>query len=338
MNTQLRHILVIIGFVLLSCKNQPQVDQVSVSGRQLLVNSKPYLIKGICYQPVPKGSTTRSFETLDQDIQLMLEAGINTIRVYAPIDDKIVLDKMDQAGLKVIIGFGYNDKREKYDIISQTYLDYVEKYKNHNAILMWELGNEYNYHPEWFKGDLKNWYADMNRAAKAIHEIDENHPVTTAHGDLPDALALSMSTEIDVWGMNVYRWDKPETIFDEWQKVSDKPMYLSEAGADSFMKIADEGYAQGENQQAQADANGNIIDAVFENTEICSGVAMFSFTDGWWKAGNPDVQDEGGTAPNSTGVPYDGSPNEEYWGIVDIDRNKKMTFEVLKQKYNAVKH
>ena len=65
---------------------------------------------------------------------------------------------------------------------------------------------------------------------------------------------------------------------------------------------------------------------------------MFSFTDGWWKAGNPNVQDEGGTAPNSTGVPYDGSPNEEYWGIVDIDRNKKMTYEVLKQKYNAVKH
>ncbi len=338
MNIQLRNILLIIGFVLLSCKNQPQVDRVLVSGRQLLVNEKQYVIKGICYHPVPKGSTRRSFETLDQDIELMLEAGINTIRVYAPIDDKNVLDKLDHSGIKVIIGFGYNDKKEKYDIVSQTYLDYVEQYKDHNAILMWELGNEYNYHPEWFKGDIKNWYADMNIAAKAIHEIDKNHPVTTAHGDLPDALALSMGTEIDVWGMNVYRWDKPETIFDEWQKVSDKPMYLSEAGADSFMKIADEGYTQGENQQAQADANGNIIDAVFENTEICSGVAMFSFTDGWWKAGNPDVQDEGGTAPNSTGVPYDGSPNEEYWGIVDIDRNKKMTFEVLKQKYNAVKH
>ena len=45
---------------------------------------------------------------------------------------------------------------------------------------------------------------------------------------------------------------------------------------------------------------------------------MFSFTDGWWKAGNNNKQDTGGQAPNSSGVPYDGAPNEEYWGMVDI--------------------
>ena len=33
------------------------------------------------------------------------------------------------------------------------------------------------------------------------------------------------------------------------------------------------------------------------------------------------------------GVPYDGAPNEEYWGIVDIDRNKKLAYEVVKIKY-----
>ena len=43
----------------------------------------------------------------------------------------------------------------------------------------------------------------------------------------------------------------------------------------------------------------------------------------------------GGIASNSTGVPYDGAPNEEYWGIVDIDRNKKKTFEIIKQKYKS---
>ena len=68
---------------------------------------------------------------------------------------------------------------------------------------------------------------------------------------------------------------------------------------------------------------------IFENKHIGSGVALFSFTDGWWKAGNNHQQDPGGWAPNSSGVPYDGSPNEEYWGIVDIDRNKKETFEAV---------
>tara|TARA_R110002073_G_scaffold336440_1_gene533349 strand:- start:4218 stop:5234 length:1017 start_codon:yes stop_codon:yes gene_type:complete len=337
-NKKVQYILVLLCISLISCKSETQVDKVSVSKRQLLVNEKQYLIKGICYHPVPKGSTVRSFENLEQDFALMLEAGINTIRVYAPIDDKKVLDRIDELGLKVIIGFGYNDKKEPYDIVSGTFIDYVKKYKNHNAILMWELGNEYNYHPEWFKGDLKNWYNDMNEAAALIHETDTNHPVTTAHGDLPDYMALSIGTNIDVWGMNVYRWDNPGTIYKEWENLSGKPMYLSEAGADSFMKIANEGYQQGENQQAQADANAKILEDVFANTNIGSGVTLFSFLDGWWKAGNPNIQDTGGIAPNSTGVPYDGTPNEEYWGVVDIDRNKKKTFDVVKQKYKSTKN
>lgn len=320
---------------LLSCKTESQVDELSISGRKLLVNNSQYIIKGICYHPVPKGSENfRNFNNLSQDLALMNEAGINTIRVYEPIDDLDVLDKINAAGIKVIIGFGY-DQGGINDILSGTFIDYVKKYMNHNAILMWELGNEYNYHPEWFNGDIKNWYEVMNNAAALIKDVDTNHPVTTAHGDLPDELALEIATNVDVWGMNVYRWDNPETIYKEWQEVSDKPMYLSEAGADSFMKIAKDGYEQGENQQAQADANANILDDVFANTDIGSGVALFSFLDGWWKAGNPDQQDTGGMAPNSTGVPYDGAPNEEYWGIVDIDRNKKKTFDIVKQKYKS---
>ena len=112
-------------------------------------------------------------------------------------------------------------------------------------------------------------------------------------------------------------------------------MYLSEAGGDSYMSITKDGYKQGYNENAQADANEKILTAVLNETDICSGVAMFSFTDGWWKAGNPETQDPGGWAPNSTGVPYDGTPNEEYWGIVDLNRNKKETFNVVKEKYSG---
>jgi beta-galactosidase/beta-glucuronidase len=331
--------LLFLAFILLvstSCMSQKNSDVVSVSNSKISVNKKTYLIKGICYHPVPKGSPNkRDFTTLTQDLNLMKEAGINTIRVYAPIDDVKVLDEINEAGIKVIIGFGYNQDG-KYDIVSGTFINYVNKFKNHNAILMWELGNEYNYHPKWFGDDIKNWYKAMNDAAGLIHTNDPNHPTTTAHGDLPDALTLKMSPNIDVWGMNVYRWDKPESIFKEWKEISTKPMYLSETGGDSYMKVANAGYEQGENQKAQADATRNILNRVFENQDICSGVAVFSFTDGWWKAGNDDVQDIGGIAPNSAGVPYDGDPNEEFWGIVDIDRKKKQAFNVLKETYQNV--
>ena len=305
---------------------------VEVSGRQLIVDNTPYFMKGVCYHPVLRGETERNFSTIDQDLELISEAGINTIRVYAPIDDMEVLDKIDAAGLKLIVSFGYN-QNGVYDILSGTFLDYIMKYKDHNSILIWELGNEYNYHPEWFGGDIQNWYNVLSQATDQIHDIDPNHPVATAHGDMPDKQALASNPNIDIWGLNVYRWDQPQSVFKEWQTVSDKPVYLSEAGADSYMKISKAGFKQGENQRAQAVANAKIIDAVLDRSDVASGIFIFSFTDGLWKAGNPDQQDIGGWAPNSSGVPYDGAPNEEYWGIVDINRNKKETFEVIKERF-----
>lgn len=330
MMKMLLYTLTIVAFLCCDATAEPQ--QVTVKNRQIMVNGKRYLIRGICYNPVPKGSSERSFENLTEDLTLMKEAGVNTIRVYSPIDDRAVLDEIHAAGLKVIMGIGYNQNRY-YDILSGSFIDYVNKYKDHEAVLMWELGNEYNYHPEWFGGDIKNWYAALNNAAKIIHRNDPSHPVATAHGELPDALALSSCPNIDVWGMNTYRWDHPAAIFSEWAAVSSKPMYLSETGADSYMTTASHGYEQGENQLAQADATEKILKDVFRNKDICSGVTLFSFTDGWWKAGNPNVQDQHGSAPNSTGVPYDGAPNEEYWGIVDIDRNPKAVFPVVKEIY-----
>lgn len=308
---------------------------VQVSGRRILVDGAPYLIKGICYHPVPKGCDSIDLGHLAVDLGLMLEAGVNTIRIYTPIDDKEVLDAIHAAGLKLIVGFGYN-QHGRFDIRSGSYIDYIKKYKNHDAILMWELGNEYNYHPEWFNGDLKNWYETLNKAAETVHGIDTLHPVTTAHGDMPDAAALASCPNVDVWGLNVYRWDNPSAVFSEWETLSTKPMYLSETGGDSFMTVAMNGYEQGVNQTAQADANRNILDTVFKHQEVCSGVTLFSFLDGWWKAGDPGRQNPGGSAPNSGGVPYDGAANEEYWGIVDIDRNKKAAFEVVKDKYQAL--
>ena len=310
-----------------------QTKLVRTEGSKLFLNDSPYLIKGICYHPVPKGKEKRSFETLEQDIALMLEAGINTIRVYEPVDDSTVLDQLNAAGIQLIVGFGYN-QNGVYDIASGTVLNYVKKYKDHPAILFWELGNEYNYHPEWFGGDIATWYKALNSTAAAIQALDKNHPVATAHGEIPTEEVLSASPNIDLWGVNVYRWDQPGSLIEEWEKRSDLPLYFSEAGADSFMAAEKDSYSAGVNENAQADATAVILDQIFARKDLINGVALFSFTDGWWKAGNPDQQDQGGWAPFSTGVPYDGAPNEEYWGIVDIDRKKKKAFEVVKAKYN----
>ena len=127
----------------------------------------------------------------------------------------------------------------------------------------------------------------------------------------------------------------PEPIFAQWSAISSKPMYLSEAGADSYMTISAHGYDKGDNEQAQADANRNILNEIFRPYRYLFRCNLFAFSDELWKAGNNDSQDPGGWAPESSGVPYDGTANEEYWGIVDIDRNKKITFEVIKKNIRS---
>ena len=306
--------------------------EVKIENNTMVVDGESFYMKGVCYHPVKIGKTKRSFDNLDDDLILMKEAGINTIRVYEPIDDINVLDKLADAGIKVVISFGYNQKG-KFDIVSGTFINYVRKYKNHEAILMWELGNEYNYNPQWFGGDINNWYKAMELVSQIIQIEDPDRLVSSAHGDLPSKDALNIASSIQVWGMNVYRWDKPASIFSEWQAISDKPMYFAELGADSYMTKATNKYTKGINEQAQADANEIILNEVLSNYDKNIGSFVFQFTDGLWKAGNPSKQDTGGSAPNSDGTPYDGTANEEYWGIVDINRNKKITFDVIKNAY-----
>ena len=139
--------------------------------KKMIVDGKPFYMKGICYHPVKIGKAKRSFETLTEDLILIKEAGINTIRVYEPIDDIQVLDELHNAGIKVVISFGYNQKG-RFDIITGTFINYIRKYKDHDAILMWELGNEYNYNPQWFGGDINNWYKSMEFVAQIIQLED----------------------------------------------------------------------------------------------------------------------------------------------------------------------
>ena len=290
-------------------------QSIYVEDRKIYVDGQEYRVNGICYAR-GEGNGENSGYSFNDDIPLLVDANINTIRTYAAITNAVELNAFANAGIKVIMMLNEN-----------SYTWYVNQFKDHPAILMWEFGNEFNYHPEWFGNNIQNWYNILEDRASTVKALDPDHPVSTGHGEVPNSQALNSCPSVDVWGMNIYRWLSPESAIDELAAMTDKAMYISEAGADSFNINSNS-----ENQAQQAQAIEIILNAIIDKSDICIGVTLFEFCDEWWKAGNPNQQDPGGF---SNAIPYDNFANEEYWGIVTRDRVPKLSYYVVQEIYEA---
>jgi hypothetical protein len=48
-----------------------QSNIVGVKDHLLTINDRPFFIKGVCYHPVEKGQTIRSFEQIEKDLKLI---------------------------------------------------------------------------------------------------------------------------------------------------------------------------------------------------------------------------------------------------------------------------
>jgi len=305
----------ILFLVLFSFSLQLFSQTVYVEDRKIFVDDQEYRINGICYARGEGNGENSGFSYTD-DIPLLVDANINTIRTYAAITNSAELNAFANAGIKVIMMLNEN-----------SYVWYVNQFKDHPAILMWEFGNEFNYHPEWFGNNIQNWYNVLENCASTVKSIDPNHPVSTGHGEVPTTQALTSCPSVDVWGMNIYRWLSPDSAIDELAAQTDKAIYISEAGADSYNSNSGS-----ENQAQQAQATEIILNAIIEKSDLCVGVTLFEFCDEWWKAGDPNQQDAGGF---SNAIPYDNYANEEYWGIVTRNREPKQSYYVVQEIYES---
>ena len=150
-------------------------------------------------------------------IELVKKYGGNGIRAgYS----KEQLDKANGLGLMVLVnlpvmpqrnGFDYDDA-EAVRVQHEKIMQIVRDTKDHPAVLMWSLGNELDhvpqevYEPNKIYYNMKVWDA-VNALAKAIHEIDPNHPVMTVVGSLTEHKATALMTQcpdIDLLGVNEY--------------------------------------------------------------------------------------------------------------------------------------
>ena len=138
--------------------------EVKIEGRQLLVNGQAILIKGADrHEMSATGGYVVSVDEMIEDIRIMKELNINTVRTSHYPNDPRWLDLCDRYGLYVIDeadieshGMGYGPETlGNNPIFKQAHLERVQRMAqrdlNHPSVIIWSLGNE--------AGNGMNFYA-----------------------------------------------------------------------------------------------------------------------------------------------------------------------------------
>jgi Protein of unknown function (DUF4038) len=159
------------------------------NGFVLLRDGKPYTVKGAGLE----------FGSVDE----LAARGGNSFRTWRTENGvqsaRQVLDAAASRGLTVAmcieigrerLKFNYDDKKAVARQLEYARRE-VLKYKDHPALLAWIIGNEPNLrykNPKVFDA--------INDISKMIHEVDPNHPTTTALSGFDPALAAMVETRM----------------------------------------------------------------------------------------------------------------------------------------------
>ena len=311
---------------------------VTVSGRQILVNGQPLIVRGVCYQPTPIGENASQAPPWGdycsfawggiyvRDLANLRRMGANVVRVYSWDHTASHTDFLNKA---------YNGGRDPIYVLLNRWIDpasdwsnpsVVEALKNdyralaanvgnHPAVLGFIIGNELNR----ANGANTNFWNAMNSIAASLKAAAPDRLVTTstAEGINEIAQVNGRMTSLDAWCVQSYRGGSFGNLFSSYQSASTKPLLVTEFGVDAFDNRTGQLFAN--NGLAVADAVQNLWREIRTNQAIASGGCVFSYSDEWWKAtGLANAHDAGGHA---NGLFPDGFSNEEWYGIFGVQDN-----------------
>ena len=166
------------GNVLEVVRQRVGFRHIEIKGGQLLVNGQPILIKGADRHELdPDGGYIVSMDRMIQDIKIMKQLNINAVRTCHYPDDPRWYDLCDEYGIYLTAeanleshGMGYGDgtlaKRADFEKMHLERNEAnVKSFKNHPSIIVWSLGNEAGFGP------------NFEKCYKWIKEYDNTRPV-----------------------------------------------------------------------------------------------------------------------------------------------------------------
>ncbi|MFH0732762.1 MAG: glycoside hydrolase family 2 TIM barrel-domain containing protein [Candidatus Omnitrophota bacterium] len=266
----------ISAFILanLTKKGKTYISESTPGVAQLVVDGKPFIVRGVCYSPIQPGESHLynwwgdSRKPWVIDGKLMQETGINTIRIYEPGGKpeqvkRVVSDLYDNFKIRTIMGHGlgfwdypytnYADPSVQHEIKKQVY-QMVKAYKGECGILAWVLGNEANFS---FDGRINPWstpsidqiqkpydrkiarakiyYTFINDLVKIVKKIDPSRPVGFGNGELGTIdVAKEFCPDADFVGIIIYRGKSFGPLFRQLKERFGKPCIMVEFGCDSY--------------------------------------------------------------------------------------------------------
>jgi|GEM_PF-795324 len=311
-----------------TCSLSPgRPSPVTIDGYQFLIDGVPTHLKGVAWSPIPVGQGPGSggadwAGTVAQDAALMQAAGINAVRTYGPITDVSVLDTLLSHGIYVLMTVYYG-----YDETAQTAVDTLCQVKSHPAIIGWQVGNEWNYNNLGQNVTFDQAVATVGEVVAALKQNDSSRPVATVYGNLPPAGVQASLSNVDFWGLNIYSGISFYNLFNDWAALSNKPMFLAEYGADAY-----DGQAGAVDEATQATYVSALTQEIHANASVdgsgvCMGGMVFEFNDEWWKYSGGNWSEHDTAASWTNGAYPDPEIQEEWWGIVSIDRTPRQAYD-----------
>ncbi len=223
-----------------------------VIGGKIKYNNVDFISKGINYYP--KNSAWDTFgnhfnkDTIAQDFDIIKKANLNSIRIFIQYDDfgkadikpekleklKTLLDLAEAKNLKVIVTLFdfYSDYTlESWTLTSRHAEKIVTEFKNHKAILAWDVKNEPNL--DFENRDKKNVLRWLQQMITVIKENDPNHLVTIGWSNAQEA--TNLEKRVDIVSYHFYNAINDfETEYATLVKATIKPIIIQEFGVPSY--------------------------------------------------------------------------------------------------------